>query len=164
MYFHFRKIGVILCVISTIIFIISIFKMNENIKIQVQLDRNISLKVLPSSLASIFSNKIVESYRYRSGLFLEYLDFGFYFFANHPRERVGVSETEKLPAALLPFMVLGFVKISVNLRWFIIGLFFLPISIAVFLADRNSSLVWIIVIEMIFLSIVGLKSFIKKYV
>ena len=115
-------------------------------------------------MVSLFSNKIVASYRYREGLFLEYLDFGFYFFAGHPRERSGVEETEKLPVVILPLIILGFIKVSPGLRWLLTGLFFLPISIAVFWADRNSQIVWVILVEMIFLSIVGLKSLIKKYV
>lgn len=138
--------------------------MNPDVKIDVQLERNIALKSLPSPVVSLFSNKIVESYRYRQGLFLEYLDFGYYFFAGHPRERVGIKETEKLPVILLPLLILGFIKISSNLKWLVTGLTILPISIAVFLADRNSALSWIIVGEAIFLSYIGLKFLIKKYV
>lgn len=164
MYFSFRKTGIILCIISFLIFAFSIFKIEENIRTEVQLERNIGLKILPTPLVSLFSNKIVESYRYRQGLFLEYLDFGFYFFAGHPRERVGIKETEKLPVILLPLIILGFIKISFYLRWLLTGLFFLPISIAVFLADRNSQLVWLIMAEAMFLSIVGFKFLVKKYV
>lgn len=164
MLLNFKKIGLVLTTLSISIFIASIFRMDQDIKTQVQLERNIGLKALPSPIVSVFSNKFVESYRYRQGLFLEYLDFGFYFFAGHPRERIGVKETEKLPVILLPLIVLGIIKISSNLRWFSSGLFLLPISIAVFLADRNSSLIWITVAEAIFLSFVGLKSLIKKYV
>ncbi|OGM18898.1 hypothetical protein A2685_02110 [Candidatus Woesebacteria bacterium RIFCSPHIGHO2_01_FULL_37_10] len=46
--------------------------------------------------------------------FSEVVDPNLYFFANHPRERIGVVEYEKLPYVLLPFFVMGilFVKKS----------------------------------------------------
>lgn len=37
----------------------------------------------------------------------EVLDFNLYFFANHPRERVGVAEFEKLPYLFIPLFLLG---------------------------------------------------------
>ena len=39
--------------------------------------------------------------------FSEVADPNLYFFANHPRERIGVVEYEKFPYILLPFFVLG---------------------------------------------------------
>jgi hypothetical protein len=39
--------------------------------------------------------------------FFEAIDPGLYFFANHPRERVGLDETEKFAYPLLPFFLLG---------------------------------------------------------
>lgn len=44
--------------------------------------------------------------------FSEVIDPNLYFFANHPRERVGVSESEKFPYILLPFLVLGLLSIK----------------------------------------------------
>ena len=40
--------------------------------------------------------------------FFEAIDINNYFFAGHPRERVGVDETEKLSFVLLPFFLIGF--------------------------------------------------------
>lgn len=45
--------------------------------------------------------------------FLEQLDPNLYFFANHPRERVGVNEFERFPYIILPFFLVG---VSVALR------------------------------------------------
>jgi hypothetical protein len=45
-------------------------------------------------------------WRIRKNMF-ELLDPNLYFFANHPRERVGYDEFEKFPYILFPFFVLG---------------------------------------------------------
>ena len=39
--------------------------------------------------------------------FFEVMDPNLYFFANHPRERVGIVEYEKFPYIFLPFLVIG---------------------------------------------------------
>jgi hypothetical protein len=39
--------------------------------------------------------------------FSEIIDPNLYFFANHPRERVGINEFEKFPYILLPFFIYG---------------------------------------------------------
>ena len=44
--------------------------------------------------------------------FFESFDFNYYFFANHPLERVGVKETEKFYSWLLPFFILGFICLN----------------------------------------------------
>tara|TARA_Y100000310_G_C20610024_1_gene777513 strand:- start:435 stop:1172 length:738 start_codon:yes stop_codon:yes gene_type:complete len=43
--------------------------------------------------------------------FSEIIDPNLYFFANHPRERVGIKEFEKFSYVLLPFFVIGMVSI-----------------------------------------------------
>lgn len=40
-----------------------------------------------------------------------FLDWNYYFFAGHPRERVGVKEIEKLPWWLLPLFALGLLRL-----------------------------------------------------
>lgn len=44
--------------------------------------------------------------------FSEVVDPNIYFFANHPRERVGVVEYEKFPYILLPFFVFGILSVK----------------------------------------------------
>ncbi len=57
----------------------------------------------------------------------------YYFFANHPRSRPSVTETEKFPLALLPFAILGILisirkqRYIVFLTGFIAVLFALPL-------------------------------------
>lgn len=42
----------------------------------------------------------------------EIIDPNLYFFANHPRERVGATEFEKFPYILLPFFLIGLLSIN----------------------------------------------------
>ncbi|KKQ26391.1 MAG: hypothetical protein US62_C0022G0007 [Candidatus Woesebacteria bacterium GW2011_GWA1_37_8] len=44
--------------------------------------------------------------------FFEVMDPNLYFFANHPRERVGVVEYEKFPYIFLPFLVIGLLSLK----------------------------------------------------
>ena len=62
--------------------------------------------------------------------FSQLVDPNFYFFANHPRERAGVSEFEKFPYVLIPFFIYGFYKLIKKKKYFFIVLFLLlPITI-----------------------------------
>ena len=63
----------------------------------------------------------------------ESLDINQYFFASHPRQRVGVKEFEKFPYILLPFFILGIVKLINNKDYgFIIIYLVLPILFVAF--------------------------------
>lgn len=50
--------------------------------------------------------------------FFQYLDLNYYFFANHPNSRVGVTEIEKFPYILLPFFIYGLYKLFSNKNYF----------------------------------------------
>lgn len=51
-----------------------------------------------------------------------------YFFANHPRERSGITEVEKFPYILLPIFIYGiFLLISEKNNWFFVISFFIPL-------------------------------------
>lgn len=72
--------------------------------------------------------------------FSEVVDPNLYFFANHPRERVGVQEFEKFPFLLLPFFVYGllqFVQKTKNQKLLIIS-FFAPVLLTSFIGSKNS--------------------------
>jgi hypothetical protein len=62
-------------------------------------------------------------YKMQENLF-EVIDPNLYFFANHPRERVGIVEFEKFPYIYMPFLIIGIFFIS-NLD---IGVMVLSIS------------------------------------
>jgi hypothetical protein len=72
--------------------------------------------------------------------FSEVVDPNLYFFANHPRERVGITEFEKFPYLLLPFFVYGLVAI-ISKRKFNKNLkisFFAPILLLTFIGNKNN--------------------------
>lgn len=70
-------------------------------------------------LGKIYTNKIVLTYVKDFNLplyklqrnFFSNLDINLYFFASHPRERIGVGEFEKYLPIFLPFFLLGFLYI-----------------------------------------------------
>lgn len=71
---------------------------------------------MPNELTRLFSkifiNKFVENYREKERILFQYLDFGNYLFAGHPRERWGVEEIYKIPLSLLIILIVW----KVNLK------------------------------------------------
>lgn len=61
----------------------------------------------PFSLGRVFQNKGVLFLHKLSTNIFESIDLNFYFFASHPRERVGVHESSRYSAILLPFFIIG---------------------------------------------------------
>lgn len=70
--------------------------------------------------------------------FSESLDPTLYFFANHPRERVGVEEFEKFPYILLPFFLIGIFskKFKIKSKTFVFS-FLAPIILVTFIGNNN---------------------------
>lgn len=65
--------------------------------------------------------------------FFELVDSNLYFFANHPRERVGVEEFEKLPYIFLPFFIAGLlVQANKKNWWHYLCFLILPVLILTF--------------------------------
>lgn len=68
--------------------------------------------------------------------FSEVIDPNLFFFANHPRERVGVIEFEKFPYILLPIFIVGLFSIKKkNLKDLLLGLS--PIVLISFIGNSN---------------------------
>lgn len=67
--------------------------------------------------------------------FLKEFDLNAYFFAGHPRERLGVKEFEKFPYILLPVFLFGAYE-AVKKKKHIFGLFIIPLLIIA--SDKNS--------------------------
>jgi len=65
------------------------------------------LKPVNPKFSRLSSNKATFIIKNLEVNFFESFDFNYYFFANHPLERVGVKETEKFYSWLLPFFILG---------------------------------------------------------
>lgn len=83
--------------------------LNENEKLEQQVKlRAYSGKIfiLPMANWLELRNETVAFYRIENNV-AEVLDPNLYFFANHPRERIGVIEKEKFPYILLPALLLG---------------------------------------------------------
>lgn len=66
----------------------------------------------------------------------EVVDPNLYFFANHPRERIGVVEYEKFPYILLPFLILGIFSLKKsNLKVLLLSLS--PIFLILLIGNSN---------------------------
>ncbi len=69
--------------------------------------------------------------------FAEVIDPNFYFFANHPREWVGVDEFEKFSYVLLPFFLYGVYLSVKEKRWIIIGSALMPLFLHTIIGNNN---------------------------
>lgn len=69
----------------------------------------------------------------------ENLDPNLYFFANHPRQRVGIKEFEKFPYLLLPVFLIGLFPVlsKKHLSFWLIS-FFLPLTVLSLIGNKNS--------------------------
>lgn len=85
---------------------------------EVQQARNIVIwergKVAPSALNVYFLNWPVEVVNKRLVVVMENLDIGNYFFAGHPRERVGVEEHQKFFFFQFLLFLIGFTSPNLN--------------------------------------------------
>jgi len=98
-------------------------------KVVFKIPASASLKVVEQRLAlraagitgtkQLLTNKYLESYRYHLGKTLRKLDFGYYFFANHPREIPGEVNKQIFLISLLPVMILGLGQIYGNWGYFL---------------------------------------------
>ena len=80
---------------------------------EITLYQNILNSVNPA-FSRFYTNKATAIFKNFKINFFESFDLNHYFFANHPLERVGVKETEKLFSWLLPFFIIGL--FSLNLK------------------------------------------------
>lgn len=70
--------------------------------------------------------------------FFENLDSNLYFFANHPRERIGIKEFEKFHFIFLPFFLAGLFDLIKTGQWALPVLSFLiPLSVLSFIGNQN---------------------------
>lgn len=70
--------------------------------------------------------------------FFENLEPNLYFFANHPRERVGMEEFEKYHFVFLPFFLAGFFSLVKAKQWLLPMLsFVIPLTILSFVGNQN---------------------------
>jgi len=90
------------------------------------------LNPLTPVFSRLYTNKATEIVKNLEINFFETFNLNYYFFANHPLERVGVKETEKLYSGLLPLFILGLVSLN--------SVLFLPTIFWIIVASLISSL------------------------
>ena len=70
--------------------------------------------------------------------FSETIDPNLYFFANHPRERIGINEFEKFPYIFLPLFFYGLVLSVAERRKLVLGMsFILPVVLISIIGHKN---------------------------
>jgi hypothetical protein len=104
------------------------FYLNQDSISRVVLYQNI-IKPLNPTFSRLYTNKATETVKNMEINVFETLNLNSYFFANHPLERVGVKETEKLYSGLLPLFIMGI--ISINSAYYLPTFLWLMASILV---------------------------------
>jgi hypothetical protein len=66
------------------------------------------------------------------------IDPNVYFFADHPREQLGVEVFEKFPFFYLPFFVLGFWLLLKKVKWLVVWYFIWVSLISGFINPKNT--------------------------
>ena len=69
--------------------------------------------------------------------FSEAVDPNLYFFANHPRERVGIKEFEKFPYIFLPAFLIGFLILAQKKKKVFFFSFLLPLTVLTLKGSDN---------------------------
>lgn len=163
---HAEKIGISLIVVSAIVFLISIIAVPQYTNVEVDLQRTYASLTKFKFSSTLFSNKIIESYRTRQSLLFQNLDFGNYFFSGHPRQRVGVKEIPKFYISLLPLTILGLIQLNSKTRWLtrwlIAAILIFSIILPIPFNDKTISSASLLILPVVFLSAFGLYS-LKRY-
>ncbi|KKR62985.1 hypothetical protein A2210_00455 [Candidatus Woesebacteria bacterium RIFOXYA1_FULL_40_18] len=93
-----------------------------------------SLGRLYRNRIGIYLHKNISPYVSRFEKNLAYnLDPNLYFFASHPRERLGIDEFNKFPLIALPFFLIGLGVLLSGRHYFLIGYFVLSIIVSGFI-------------------------------
>lgn len=138
---------------SIVMLLFSLFQFDKNLELRVNEER-LLIKDTQPTVARIFSNKAIESYRTRQDLFFQNLDLGNYFFAGHPRERWGVEETQKFYIVFLPIIFLGLLKNNPKLTKTIAASLILAVTLPVWL-DRIPELNIFLIFPVLLLASAG---------
>lgn len=112
-------------------------------------------------IGKIFENKpgfFLEKYK---GNFFQGLDLNYYFFANHPRERAGVTEKEKIYWIWLPVFLIGLLW-SLKKNFLLPSLVFLAILSFVSFFARIDNFNLFLVPFFLFYVYLGLKKLLLK--
>ena len=160
---NYKKVGRCLLFLAAFLFLGSVFNIPKYTNVEVDIQRTHADKLGIKHIPLIFSNKLIESFRFRENLLFENIDFGNYLFVGHPRERVGVQEIHKLYFFMVPFLILGLIKVDKNLGWFLAGWGALSLSIPVVLADRSITSGIFLIFPIAYLTALGIMSFKRAF-
>lgn len=83
-------------------------------------------------LGKLFENKVSVYYSHYLTNISYGLDPNFYFFASHPRERVGFSEYQRLPLWLFPLFLFGIFKLLAKGQYLLVVYFLTSLAIISF--------------------------------
>lgn len=119
-----RKISYLFLVFSFIFFLFAPFGMDINLSTKVNTIRSFTDFSLTPFISRIFVNKYFLGYKEEITQIYQSFDFGYYFFASHPRERWGMEEAQKIFITFLPLTFLGFAKLRRKLKILIVSSFF----------------------------------------
>ena len=81
--------------------------------------------------------EVIIFYRLEENFF-QAIDLNLYFFSNHPRERIGVSEFEKFTYPLLPFFLIGVFAYFKERKYLLVGIIFLSLILISIIGFSNS--------------------------
>lgn len=157
-----KKIGISLMIISATLFFISIINIPKYTNVEVDFQRTYASLTKFDFLSTPFSNKFIESYRKRESLLFQNLDFGNYFFAGHPRQRVGIKEIPKFYISMLPLILLGIIKLQSQRRWLVSSLLIFAVILPILFDDKTIESGSLLILPIVLLSIIGLYS-LKRY-
>ena len=146
-----ERVGRIGLVFALVVFVLSVFLIPQELRFKVNEQRNTASKLELNFPILIFSNKLIESYRFREKLIFENLDFGNYFFTGHPRERWAIEEPQKLYLAIFPLILLGVSVLGKKLGWFLLGWSSLTLTLSALFGARGPSATLPLVFPIIFL-------------
>lgn len=110
----------------------------DSLNLENQLLVQMRLREYP--MAHLFENRpeLVVFFKIQENL-AQILDPNFYFFANHPRERAGIQEFEKLPYIFLPVLLIGIVHmIQRKVQKQLLFIAVVPIALLSLIGQKNN--------------------------
>lgn len=144
------------------LFLVSILNIPGNLRTNVDVERELATHAVPLSGAKLFSNKFVESYRYREGILMENLDIGNYFFTGHPRERWGIEEIPKFFVSYIVLIITGIMAVKKKQFSALISWSLIYLGVIVFTGQTGPSASLPLIIPFVLIAALGVLYFRKS--
>jgi len=111
----------------------------------------------------LYTNKLTSTIKNLETNFFETVDLNYYFFANHPLERVRVNETEKLSSLLLPFFVIGLFSLNLKKNKILIAWILLFFAISSILPNRFYKIDVLLFIPFLIIIVMGMNNILSRF-